>query len=75
MGLRTLMELNGYLATEYEEYIEFCNLCEGITLSHISVCPNADCGATAHEHCAKRFYSKKNGNQNCTECGEQWILV
>ena len=71
--MRSLMELEGYLKNEFEESLEYCALCQEISLNQSIRCTSSGCQTVLHHHCATK-YSKSRPEIKCMGCQAPWKL-
>ncbi|KAL1692347.1 Nse1 non-SMC component of SMC5-6 complex-domain-containing protein [Schizophyllum commune] len=65
LSTRTLLELKGYIKSEYPDQIPTCMLCDDFTTVGIT----CKCGRAIHKHC---FTQWRNRRSQCKECRTEW---
>ncbi|KAI5899730.1 uncharacterized protein SCHCODRAFT_02485674 [Schizophyllum commune H4-8] len=65
LSTRTLLELKGYIKSEYPDQIPTCMLCDDFTTVGVT----CKCGRAIHKHC---FTQWRNRRSQCKECRTEW---
>ena len=83
---RALIELRGWLTETYNEQLDSDEDVEEVEVPYKKIkkceacgdivtigqrCPNVDCEARMHDHCAPRIW-RARGNQTCPQCKADW---
>ena len=82
LSTRTLLELKGYIKSEYPDQIPTCMLCDDVSIPLLSlqhtlrnvrkfttVGITCKCGRAIHKHC---FTQWRNRRSQCKECRTEW---
>lgn len=69
MSSRTLLELQTFLKTNYEDDIHECTICLELLTKGIG-CYTPQCGARLHDHCYRRF--ARDNRTSCPSCQVDW---
>lgn len=69
LSSRTLLELQTYLKTNYEDDIHECTICLELLTKGVG-CYTLQCGARLHAHCYKRF--ARENRISCPSCQVDW---
>ncbi|TRM61924.1 hypothetical protein BD626DRAFT_500928 [Schizophyllum amplum] len=65
LSTRTLIELKGYIKSEYPEQIPPCMFCDDF----VTIGATCKCGRAIHRHC---FTQWRNRRSQCKECNAEW---
>ncbi|KAL1745609.1 Nse1 non-SMC component of SMC5-6 complex-domain-containing protein [Schizophyllum fasciatum] len=65
LSTRTLLELKGYIRSEYPDQIPTCMHCDDF----VTVGVTCKCGSAIHKHCFTQWRSRRS---QCKECRAEW---
>ncbi|UZJ54259.1 hypothetical protein CBS101457_003579 [Exobasidium rhododendri] len=73
---RSLMELQGYLTSTFDDYVSNCVDCKEL-LTEGSACSHSRCDVRVHRHCLLRWERSLQANRDdekiCSQCLNVWI--